>query len=134
MLALHRARLDRRGFTLIEALVALSILSLVLLLGYGFLMRQPRALERLAAGDDALRALEASLETLRAGVIDLDEGMLQPVVAYPPPTHADEMIVDLEAVEPTDTEGVWSVTLEARYRVGNAIQTRRLQSLVWRPQ
>lgn len=122
----------RSGFTLVEALVALLILALALLLGYGFMMRQPRALERLAAGDEALRILEASLESLRSGVVELESGMLQPVIAFPPPTRARDLLVDLE-VEPTEIPGLVTVTLEARYRVGQTIHVRRLQSLIWSP-
>jgi len=121
-----------RGFTLIEALMALLVLTLAMLLGYGFMMRQPQALQRLDAGDEALRALEASLETLRSGAIPLQPGMLQPVIAYPPPTKAVDLLVDLE-VEPTDTPRLFAVSLEARYRVGRAIHRRQVQSLIWSP-
>ena len=128
------AQRRRIGFTLIETLVALFILSLILLLGYGFMMRQPRAIERLDASEEALRALESSLETLRSGAIGLETGMLQPVIAYPPPTRTRDLVIDLEEVEgSTDTPGLFTVTLEARFRVGRAIHTRRLQSLIWRP-
>jgi len=112
--------------------VALLVLSLAMLLGYGFMLRQPRAMERLDAGDEALRAIEASLETIRAGAIPLESGMLQPVIAYPPPTTATDLLIDLE-VEPTDTPGLLAVDLEARYRVGRAIHRRHVQSMVWSP-
>ena len=121
-----------RGFSLIEALVALLVLTLAMLLGYGFMMRQPQAMKRLDAGDEALRALESSLETMRAGVVPLVDGMLQPVIAYPPPTTAADLLVKLD-VEPTETPGLFTVNLEARYRVGRAIHRRHVQSLVWSP-
>lgn len=120
------------GFTLIEALVALLILTLAMLLGYGFMMRQPRALQRLDAGDEALRAIESSLETIRAGAVPLQDGMLQPVIAYPPPTKAADLLIDLE-VEPTETPGLYAVSLEARYRVGRSIHRRSVDTLVWSP-
>lgn len=112
--------------------MALLVLSLAMLLGYGFLMRQPQTMQRLDAGDEALRALEASLETLRSGAIPLEDGMLQPVIAYPPPVKAADLLVDLE-VEPTDTPRLFAVSLEARYRVGRAIHRRRVESLIWSP-
>lgn len=121
-----------KGFTLLESLVALVVVALALLLGYGFMMRQPRALERLDSGNEALRAIEASLETLRAGAISLESGFLEPGIAYPPPLEADDLMVDLD-VAVTETSGLWAVTLEARYRVGRSIHRRRLQSLIWRP-
>ncbi len=123
---------ERVGFTLLEALVALFIMALVMMLGYAFMMRQPLASQRLAAGDEALRALEASLESLRSGVVALEPGMLQPVIAYPPPTKARGLLIDLE-VEPTEITGLFAVTLAARYRVGRAIHSRQLHSLIWSP-
>lgn len=122
----------QQGFALIEALVALLVLSLAMLLGYGFMIRQPRAMQRLEAGDEALRAIEASLETLRAGAIPLEDGMLQPVIAYPAPSRTADLLIDLE-VEPTDTAGLYVVNLDARYRVGRAIHQRHVQSMVWSP-
>lgn len=122
-----------RGFTLLEALMALLVLTLAMLLGYGFMMRQPQAMKRLDAGDEALRAIEASLETIRSGAIPVQPSrMLQPVIAYPPPTTAVDLLIDLE-VEPTETPGLFAVSLEARYRVGRSIHRRRIQSLVWSP-
>ena len=123
---------DKNGFTLLEALVALVMVGLALLLGYGFMMRQPRAMERLDAGDEALRAIEASLETMRAGAIGLESGFLVPGIAYPPPIEAKELLVDLE-VTATDTPGLYAVSLEARYRVGPSIHRRRVQTLIWSP-
>ena len=123
----------RRGFTLLEALVALLLLTLAMLLGYGFMMRQPQATARLDAGDDAMRALEASLETLRSGALPLEPGMLQPLIAYPPPTRAADLLIDLEEVTPTDTPGLFAISLEARYRVGRTIHRRQIQSLIWSP-
>lgn len=121
-----------RGFGLLEALVALLVLSLAMLLGYGYMMRQPQAMKRLDAGDEALRALESSLETIRSGAIPLVDGMLQPIIAYPPPTNDSNLLIDLE-VETTETDGLFVVSLEARYRVGRTIHQRHIQSMVWSP-
>jgi prepilin-type N-terminal cleavage/methylation domain-containing protein len=131
---LHPRLLERgrRGFTLVEALVALLLITAALMLGYGFMMRQPQASARLDAGSEALRALESSLETLRSGAIPLESGMLQPVLAYPPPTAAEDLLVDLD-VETTEIENLFIVTLEARYRVGRAIHRRQVQSMIWSP-
>lgn len=120
------------GFTLIEALVALMVVTMALLLGYSMMIRQPRASERLDAGDEALRAIEASLETIRAGALPLESGFLQPGIAYPPPVRARELMVDLD-VTSTGTPGLYAVSLEARYRVGPSIHRRQIESLIWAP-
>lgn len=120
------------GFTLLEALVALVVVGLALLLGYGFMMRQPRAIERLDAGDEALRAIEASLETMRAGAIGLESGFLESGIAYPTPVKAKQLMVDLD-VTATETPGLYAVSLEARYRVGPSIHRRQVQTLIWSP-
>ena len=122
----------RHGFTLLEALVALAVVALALLLGYGFMMRQPRAMQRLDAGDEALRAIEASLETIRAGAIEIESGFLQPGVAFPTPRKAEDLMVDLE-VSATETPGLFAIHLEARYRVGRSIHRRHVETLIWRP-
>ena len=120
------------GFTLIEALVALMVVTMALLLGYSMMIRQPRASERLDAGEEALRAIEASLETIRAGALPLESGFLQPGIAYPLPVRARELMVDLD-VTATATPGLYAVSLEARYRVGPSIHRRRVDSLIWAP-
>lgn len=125
-------RRARDGFTLLEALVALTVVALALLLGYGFMMRQPRAMQRLEAGDEALRAIEASLETMRAGAIDMESGFLQPGIAYPKPLAAKDLMVDLE-VTPTATPGLYAIHLEARYRVARSIHRRQVETLIWKP-
>jgi prepilin-type N-terminal cleavage/methylation domain-containing protein len=123
---------SRDGFTLLEALVAMIVMALALLLGYGFMMRQPQVMQRLDAGDEALRAIEASVETLRAGAIPLKSGFLEPGIAYPPPHRAAHLVVDLE-VTSTDVPGLYALNVEARYRVGRSIHRRRIETLLWSP-
>jgi prepilin-type N-terminal cleavage/methylation domain-containing protein len=125
-------RVAGNGFTLVEALVALIIVAMALLLGHGLVMRQPRAIERLDAGDEALRSIEASLETLRAGAIEFESGFLEPGIAYPPPANTKQLMIDLE-VTATETPGLYLVDLEARYRVGRSMHRRHVQSQIWRP-
>lgn len=129
---LRSDRSAHNGFSLLEALVALIIVAMALLLGHGLVMRQPQALERLDAGDEALRAIEASLETLRAGAIELESGFLEPGIAYPPPANTQALMIDLE-VTAAETPGLYRVSLEARYRVGRSIHRRQVQSQIWRP-
>jgi prepilin-type N-terminal cleavage/methylation domain-containing protein len=123
----------RHGFALIEAMVALAIVTLALLLGMAMLLRQPRAQERLDAGSEALRALEASVETLRAVPgLPLDSRRLSPGLAYPEGLGVEGLQVWLESSPADGPEGLWEVRLEARYLVGREPHRKRLETMIWR--
>src|SRR4051812_18013433 len=64
------------GFTLVEALIALTILGVALLLGLGLILQWPRDIRRLDAERQAMRALEATLEGMRAGTIPVQNAEL----------------------------------------------------------
>lgn len=120
------------GFTLLEALVALLLVTFAMLMGFGFMARQPHTMKRLRAGDDALRAVEATIETIRAGALPLESGFLLPAVAYPASVQTEHLLLDLD-VQPREVDGLYEITVEARYRVGGNIHRRRVTTLVWRP-
>jgi prepilin-type N-terminal cleavage/methylation domain-containing protein len=101
------------GFTLIEALVALTILGVALLLGMQLLIQTPRIISRIDAERQAFRALEATLESLRAGL--------------PPP----DPNVSVE-VEPAHLPGLSHVTLTAHYSLLNVTYEKQIETLVWR--
>lgn len=62
------------GFTLLEAVVALGILSLALMLGLAVLAQQPRIHRHAQAHREAHQALSATLEGLRAGTVPAVSG------------------------------------------------------------
>lgn len=126
------APLRNRGFTLLEALVALLLVTFGMLMGFGLTARQPQTMKRLRAGDEALRAVEATIETIRAGALPLESGFLRPTVAYPAPVRTEHLVLDLE-VRPREVDGLYEITVEARYQVGREILRRRVTTLVWRP-
>ena len=119
----------RRGFTLIESLVALALVMVGLMLAVGIQMQQPRALERLRARQEATRALEATLESLRAGAVPLADGPVPPGVAA---ISARELALVLR-VEATATPDLWQVTCDATYVVLGRRERATLRSLVWAP-
>lgn len=123
----------RHGFSLIEALVALALVSVALLMGMAILLRQPRTQQRLDAGGEALRALEASVETLRAvPSLPLESRRLRPGVAYPEGLGAEGLQIWLETAPADGPEGLWEIQLEARYLVGREPHRKRLETLLWR--
>ena len=65
------------GFTLLEALVALALLGVALLMGMQLIVQTPRVVRRLDAERQAFRALEATLEGLRSSSTPLQDEELQ---------------------------------------------------------
>ena len=119
------------GFTLLEALVALAILGIALLLGMQLLIQAPRVVRRLDAERQAFRALEATLESLRASGGPLeDEELSHFFTAAGTPAPA-ELTVSVEVV-PGSLPGLYHVTLTAHYTVLNVAYKKRLETLFWR--
>ena len=122
------------GFTLIETLVALSLLGLALLLTMSLMFQEPRTLRRLGAHQQAYRALEVTLEAVRAGM------------RVPPGRHQVNLKALYEPEEPlaqglevwTETErvsgsGLYSLVLSAHYEVAGQQYDRYLDTLLWNP-
>jgi prepilin-type N-terminal cleavage/methylation domain-containing protein len=119
----------RSAFTLLESLVALALISVGLLLAVGIQMQQPRTLERLRARQEATRALEATLESIRAGVVPLADGVV-PVSAVGGSSRALTLRLRVAA---TPTADLWQVECEASYVVLGRLERASLTSLVWAP-
>lgn len=120
------------GFTLIESLVALLLVTMAMLLAHRLSLQLPGTVKRLQAGNAAMRAIESSLETLRAGNLPLMDDVLMPPVAYPEGNPVEGLILVMD-VEPAPTIGLYEITIEARYMVGQQTLRRRVQTMVWRP-
>jgi prepilin-type N-terminal cleavage/methylation domain-containing protein len=112
------------GFTLIETLVALVLVSLTLLLGLSLLWQQPRILERLARQEEAYREIEVVLEAVRARSLPLALG------TTPLPAIGESLTLD---VEETPTPDFYRVTVTARYRVQGRDFERSVTTGAWRP-
>jgi prepilin-type N-terminal cleavage/methylation domain-containing protein len=119
------------GFTLLEALVALAILAIALLLGMQLLIQTPRVVRRLDAERQAFRALEATLESLRAsgGPVENEElSNFRTAAGTPAPAELTVSVV----VEPASLPGLYHATLTAHYTVLNVAYSKRLETLFWR--
>lgn len=124
---------DGTGLALLESLIALLVVTVALLLGLRLAVVQPRAVERLEAGEAALGAIEAALETIRAGALPLEPGALLPPAAYSATPETADLRLTLEVV-PREPAGLFEVAVEARYLVRREIHHRRVETLVWRPE
>ena len=126
-----RASRDR-GFSLVETTVALALVSVIMLSGLTLLILQPRIQDRKRAGDEALHAIEAALETIRAQELPLQTGQLIPGIAYPVADPARDLRLTLE-VEPLDTPGLFELRIVATYSTWGRLASRKITTMAWRP-
>jgi prepilin-type N-terminal cleavage/methylation domain-containing protein len=125
------ARRRCRGFSLVEALVGLTILALVLTMSLAISYRLPRDLERLGARREADRAAEGILETIRSGYAPLSVGSQQwPLAPSPAPERKLRAWVE---VSRTDLPDLYRVAVLVRYLSLGEPRSRTLETLVWRP-
>lgn len=122
------------GFSLIETLVALSLVGVALLLTMSLIFQEPRALRRIAAHEEALRALEVTLEAVRAGsaVPPGREQVALEALYQPEEPAATDLRVWTER-DGTLPGGLFHLTLTARYRVGPQRFQRTVETMVWTP-
>lgn len=120
------------GFTFVEALISLAILTLALLLGVDAFLQQTRVVQRMESERQAFRALESTMEAVRSGVLPLASTWLEgftTAVGTPAPR---DLRIWLQ-VDPTPTFGLYEVHLQATYKVAGVGQVKNLHSKVYRP-
>jgi len=124
-----RFRSAQSGFTLIEALVAATLLTFALLTGVALVLQQPRILRRLDAQRNALHIMETAIESLRAGVLPLQSQRL----ALPPSgaPGAPEVWI---TVEPAGyPPGLWQVSVRAAWTLEGQVRQSEVETMIWRP-
>ena len=126
----NRDRGRQAGFSLVEALVALAILALVLLMGLGLVWQQRRVLVRLEAREAADAALAEALEVFRSGAMPPVSGAV-PVTA--PAGRAEGLRVTALVSPAEPPPDLYRARLVARYRVAGEEVTRTVETQLWRP-
>jgi len=151
------------GFSLIEVLIALTLLGIALLLGMDLVLQTPRVVRRLDGEREAFRAMESTMEAVRAGVILLKSGDSCPnvdscqhpercqdpelcrnpelcslVTAFgppppPPPRVSKDYLTISMVVGPAAPPGLYPVTLTAQYSAVGHKYEKKLQTMVWAP-
>ena len=120
-----------RGFSLLEAIAALTIFGLAVLVATGFLDAQMTAARRYEARADLVRAAETVLESVRGGVRPMVTGAVdlgdefQPLSAITVRTRID--------VTPRPLPGLYEVQVDARAMVRTEEMVVSITSQVWRP-
>jgi hypothetical protein len=117
--------------TLMECTAALALIGMAVLAAGAFFNLQPHLTERLLAQQEAVRALEYALETVRAGALPLVVGA-SPVTLPTPAEKARGLTITLH-VTLGENAGLYVVTAEASFWAGGKTYHRQLTTMVWRP-
>lgn len=120
------------GFTLLEVLVALAVLGVALLLGMALVLQNPRIVRRADDERQAFRAMESTLEAVRAGVIPLQTSQLDGFVTAVGTPAPKDLTIAMQ-VDPAGLPGLYEVTLSARYSFARQKFVKRLRTMVWSP-
>ena len=116
------------GFTLIEALLAATLLTLALLLGLALVLQQRRIVRRLDAQREALHEVETTLESLRAGVLPLMPQRLDLRGPADPAGLTLWVIVEPAGYPP----GLWEVWISAAWKVDGEMKQSWVDTMIWR--
>lgn len=120
-----------RGFSLVENLVALAIVSAVLLVGMTVVLQERRIGRRLIAQRAAIEAIEATLEALRAGALPLENNILPSPWPAPPGSEVPGMVLLVE-VEPELLDNLFKLRVEASYEQFGKQESQAIETLHWR--
>ncbi len=117
-----------RGFSLIEAVVALGILASALVISGSFLNTLAASSARLRAQSEMLRELEGTLELVRSGFLPLASGTTVPAGSNP--LYPDLQVTVL--VEEGAIPGLYVVVARAECSVARRPLVRTVTTQVWR--
>jgi len=121
----------QQGFSLLEAIAALTIFGIAIIVATGFLDVQMSAARRYEARADLVRAAETVLESVRGGTREMSTGVVdlgdefQPLSAITVRTRID--------VTPRSLPGLFEVQVEARAMVRSEEMVVSMTTQMWRP-
>jgi len=127
-----RSRRRETGYSLVEALAALTIFGLAILVAAGFLDAQMSAARRLEARADLVRAAEILLESVRGGVLPLETAEVDFGEEFQPLSHIT-VKTSVEVAERSDLSGLYQVRVVARAMVRSQEMVVSITTQVWRP-
>jgi len=119
------------GYSLIEAIAALTVFGLAIVVAAGFLDAHMGAARRLEARADLVRAAETLLEGVRGGVTPLTSGAIDLSDEFEPLSsiRVTTRIIVIEKSLP----GLYEVRVEARAVVRTDEMVVSIATQVWRP-
>jgi prepilin-type N-terminal cleavage/methylation domain-containing protein len=128
----HARSRGRKGFSLIEALAALTIFGMAVVVAAGFLDAHMSAARRLEARSDLVRAVETVLESVRGGTLPMESGEVDLTEEFQPLSSI--RVRTNVAVTSKNPHGLFSVRVEARAMVRSEDMVVSITTQVWRPQ
>jgi prepilin-type N-terminal cleavage/methylation domain-containing protein len=120
-----------RGFSLVEAIAALTIFGMAIIVAAGFLDVQMSAARRLEARSDLVRAAETVLESVRGGTLPLVTGEVDLSDEFLPLSTI--RVRTRVSVTSRNPKGLYTVRVEARAMVRTEDMVVTITSQVWRP-
>lgn len=119
------------GYSLIEAIAALTIFGFAILAAAGFLDAHMSAARRLQARSDLVRAAETLLEGVRGGVSPLTTGAIDLSDEFEPLSSI--RVRTKIFVRERSLPGLYEVRVEARAMVRTEEMVVSITTQVWRP-
>ena len=119
---------DDRGFSLIESLIAISLIGTALIISSALLNSLVYSADHLRAHTVMLREIEASIEMMRAGFVPLESGTLSSAGSN---SHFPDLRVNA-VVEKQDAPGLYLVIVRAECSVRRNRVSRSLTTQMWR--
>ena len=127
-------RRSQRGFSLLETLVALSLLGVAMLMTLSLMFQEPRVVRRLTAHEQVLRALEETLEGIRAGrIVQVGQHRVDPEAWSSPAAPVAQDLSMWTVREEESASGLYRLSLMARYRVDGRWFDRTIETKGWSP-
>ena len=122
---------DSQGFSLVEAIAALTIFGMAIIVAAGFLDVQMSAARRFEARSDLVRAAETVLESLRGGTLPLVTGEVDLSDEFLPLSTI--RVRTRVGVTSRNPHGLYTVRVEARAMVRSEEMVVAVTTQVWRP-
>ncbi|MCK5377078.1 MAG: type II secretion system protein [Acidobacteria bacterium] len=126
-----RARRRQRGFSLLEAVTALAIFGMAIVVAAGFLDAHMSAARRLETRADLVRAAEVILESLRGEALPFTVGAVDLSDQFPPQSSA--RVTTSVQVTPRSLTGLYEVRVEARAVVRSEEMVVTVTTQMWKP-
>ncbi len=121
-----------KGYSLLEALAAIAIVGMALLVSTNALQTHARLARRAEIQQEMLRSAEDALESVRGNEIPLEEGPLQ--LSSEADGFRKRTVYTIVRIEALDIEGLYEVTVRSRTRFVDEPMELELRTMVWRPE